>query len=194
MTCFFFFEVQRCKKHGASSSFQLIYTQGPIFFQPTKESTKETKQMTILPLSTPGRNTPSTQHSSYFPPSSSASNSNGPTIGLPGQEGFRRKSDGGGYGFGSSASTRVHGHHQSSSMSSFIPLFLRRLFRFPHMDFQVHTAGSIKDKMKRSQSQGSGHNGKQRRDVNVRGFSILAYSRQTSLRYGRWSTYAYLQG
>ncbi|KAG0097829.1 Protein unc-50 [Podila epicladia] len=95
--------------------------------------------MTILPLSTPGRNTPSSQHSSYFPPSSSASNSNGPTIGLPGQEGFRRKTDGGGYGFnGSSASARVHGHHhhQSNSMSSFVPLFLRRLFRFPHMDFQ----------------------------------------------------------
>lgn len=96
--------------------------------------------MTILPLSTPGRSTPNSQHSSYFPPSSSSSNgnNNGPTIGLPGQAGFRRKSDGG-YGFnGSSASARVHGHHhQSSSMSSFVPLFLRRLFRFPHMDFQV---------------------------------------------------------
>ncbi|KAF9350956.1 Protein unc-50 [Mortierella sp. AD094] len=97
--------------------------------------------MTILPLSsTPGRNTP-TQHpnASYFP-----AQGNGPTIGIPTQngEGFgRRKSDGlGGYGFGGSSSSssggRVHHSGMNGGISSFVPLFLRRLFRFPHMDFQ----------------------------------------------------------
>lgn len=139
---FFFFlvQVRTLKKAWGNHPLFSSSTLRTLFFTTTKRAQRKQKQMTILPLSAPGRNTPSSQHSSYFPPSSSASNSNGPTIGLPGQEGFRRKADGGGYGFnGSSASARVHGHHhhQSSSMSSFVPLFLRRLFRFPHMDFQV---------------------------------------------------------
>ncbi|KAF8980674.1 hypothetical protein BGZ46_003877 [Entomortierella lignicola] len=92
--------------------------------------------MTILPLSTPGRNTP-TQHqnASYFP------TQQGPTIGIPtlNGEGFgRRKSDGlGGYSFGGSNSGASGGRvHHSGGIAGFIPLFLRRLFRFPHMDFQ----------------------------------------------------------
>ncbi|KAG0210415.1 Protein unc-50 [Mortierella sp. GBA30] len=95
--------------------------------------------MTILPLSsTPGRN-PSvqSQNASYFPMQG------GPTIGIPNQNGgySRRKSDGGsGFG-GSGSSGRSHhgsmsGHSGLGGMTSFVPLFLRRLFRFPHMDFQ----------------------------------------------------------
>ncbi|KAK3832669.1 MAG: UNC-50 family-domain-containing protein [Linnemannia elongata] len=95
--------------------------------------------MTILPLSsTPGRNTPNQQTSSYFP-----SQDAGPTIGIPGQDGGafgRRKTDGGhGFGFGgsNSSSGRVHrGGINGGGVSNFVPLFLRRIFRFPHMDFQ----------------------------------------------------------
>ncbi|KAF9905231.1 Protein unc-50, partial [Linnemannia zychae] len=99
--------------------------------------------MTILPLSsTPGRNTPTQQGSSYFP-----SPEGGPTIGIPGQNNNlggafgRRKSDGGhGFNFGGGSSSSGRGGHRGGmnggGVSSFIPLFLRRLFRFPHMDFQ----------------------------------------------------------
>lgn len=98
--------------------------------------------MTILPLSsTPGRNTPNQQTSSYFP-----SQDAGPTIGIPGQNGGafgRRKSDGGhGFGFGGSNSSSGRGHRggiNGGGVSNFVPLFLRRLFRFPHMDFQVQS-------------------------------------------------------
>ncbi|KAF9931516.1 Protein unc-50 [Mortierella alpina] len=97
--------------------------------------------MSILPLSsTPGRNTPvQSQNASYFPAQG------GPTIGIPGQTGAfgRRKSDGGGgFGFGGAgSSSRSHhgglsGHSGLGGITSFVPLFLRRLFRFPHMDFQ----------------------------------------------------------
>lgn len=100
--------------------------------------------MTILPLSsTPGRNTPNQQTSSYFP-----SQDAGPTIGIPGQDGGafgRRKTDGGhGFGFGgsNSSSGRVHrGGINGGGVSNFVPLFLRRIFRFPHMDFQVQSRG-----------------------------------------------------
>lgn len=100
--------------------------------------------MTILPLSsTPGRNTPNQQTSSYFP-----SQDTGPTIGIPGQNGGafgRRKSDGGhGFGFGGSNSNSGRGHRggiNGGGVSNFVPLFLRRLFRFPHMDFQVQSQG-----------------------------------------------------
>ncbi|KAG0053668.1 Protein unc-50 [Gryganskiella cystojenkinii] len=91
--------------------------------------------MTILPLSsTPDRNSPSPYQSSSAYPAP-----NGPTIGLPGQNGYgRRKSDGSdGYSMGSSS--RLHGNHSGHGLggiASFVPLFLRRLFRFPHMDFQ----------------------------------------------------------
>lgn len=106
---------------------------------PSQATTKQHNPMTILPLSsTPGRNTPTQQSSSYFP-----SQEGGPTIGIPGQDGGafgRRKSDGGhGFGFGgSNSSGRVHrGGINGGGVSNFVPLFLRRLFRFPHMDFQV---------------------------------------------------------
>ncbi|ORZ16699.1 UNC-50 family-domain-containing protein [Lobosporangium transversale] len=100
--------------------------------------------MTILPLnSTPGRNTPTQQNASYFP------TQGGPTIGIPSAYdayGGRKADAGSGYGFGgmssasnSSSSGRIHHGgrpHGSGGISGFVPLFLRRLFRFPHMDFQ----------------------------------------------------------
>ncbi|KAF9197896.1 hypothetical protein BGZ49_001481 [Haplosporangium sp. Z 27] len=87
--------------------------------------------MTILPLSTPGRNTP-TQHqnASYFP------TQQGPTIGIPtlNGEGFgRRKSDGlGGYSFGGSNSGASGGrvHHSGGIavciMADVIPLYISK--------------------------------------------------------------------
>ncbi|KAG0243310.1 UNC-50 family-domain-containing protein [Mortierella sp. GBAus27b] len=93
--------------------------------------------MTILPLSsTSGRDT-STQHQSgsFYPAQG------GPTIGIPSQhnDAFgRRKSDGSSvFSFGGSSSSRIHsGPHGRNQGLGFVPLFLRRLFRFPHMDFQ----------------------------------------------------------
>ncbi|KAF9584806.1 Protein unc-50 [Lunasporangiospora selenospora] len=100
--------------------------------------------MTILPLSTPGRSTPNSSHqdaSSYFPSRA------GPTIGIPGQGslsndldgGRRRKADGFDHSMGGGHSGRMHGgssRHGLGKITSAVPLFLRRLFRFPHMDFQ----------------------------------------------------------
>ncbi|KAG9066153.1 Protein unc-50 [Linnemannia hyalina] len=97
--------------------------------------------MTILPLSsTPGRNTPNQQTSSYFP-----SQDAGPTIGIPGQNSGafgRRKSDGGhafGFGGSNSSSGRVHrGGINGGGVSNFVPLFLRRLFRNIYRNIHYH--------------------------------------------------------
>jgi len=107
--------------------------------------------MSILPLSSSGRDAPTqhTQGAPYF------SAQGGPTIGLPNQhdDGFgRRKSDSTSiFGFSSNSSSRIHsgGVHGRQHGLGFVPLFLRRLFRFPHMDFQVGRRGQKNERASR---------------------------------------------